>query len=67
LSPTKSPKSCAFPVVAVVIKDMTLPRFGDPPSAMTILVELFATPNACPTTRESPKSVAFPVVEIVTN
>ena len=49
------------------MKDIVLVKLGDPPSAITILVELFATPNDCPTTCVSPKSVASPVVEIVTN
>ena len=51
--------------MAVVKKDIVLTILGDPPSAKTILVELFAVPKYCPVDCESPKSVASPVDEIV--
>ena len=66
LVPIISPKSVALPVVAVVKKDIVLTMLGLPPSAKTILVELFAAPKFWPVVCASPKSIAFPVVEIVT-
>ena len=65
-----SPKSCAFPVVAIVICCMVLVKTSDgcrsPPTITPlILFDVEAQAPALPS-NISPKSVAFPALAIVT-
>ena len=68
LAIVKSPKSVAFPVVAIVIKSIEFEiAVGEPLPANKPRVELEHLPSLALTDVKSPKSVAFPSVEVVTN
>ena len=64
----KSPKSTAFPVVAIVINSIEFDHLQEQvylPPANTPRVLFDAPPLDCLIASKSPKSVAFPVVAIV--
>ena len=70
LTTVKSPKSCALPVDAIVIKSMVFTLFPDPleavvPPAIVPLIRLVLPEIFLLAAVKSPKSVAFPSVEIV--
>ena len=69
LATVRSPKSVAFPVVAIVTKSMVLiPEAvsGVLPPPINPLVEFYPVANVCLAACISPKSVTSPVVDIVT-
>ena len=65
-----SPKSFAFPVVAMVITSIILHAAGpgfSPPTNKPLVCEHICELSGPLSSVKSPKSVAFPVVEMVTN
>ena len=71
LTTVKSPKSCALPVDAIVIKSMIFRLFPDPldctwPPENVPLIRLVLPARFHHISVRTPKSVAFPSVEIVT-
>ena len=62
-----SPKSDAFPVVAIVMKSITFVREGVPPAIKTPRVEFETAPAVILASVKSPKSVVLEVVANVRN
>ena len=67
LATVVSPKSVAFPVVAIMIKSILFTTLGVNPPKINPLVEFEQPPIIAREPVKLPKSVEFPVVLIVTN